>query len=370
MNGQEHSSLESWVALALVVLLAFACLLILLPFVSAAVWAAILCFSTWPGFVRLERLVKRRSLAAMIATLGLTAIIVTPFVIVGMTLSGNMADLVAAAQKLTHSWPSAPPSWIGGIPLVGGRLADYWTSVASGGIESFAYLKQYLPAAGVIALKTGRLIGDGILQIVLSLLISFVFYRQGETLADRLHRMVAHVAGDSGTHLLEVAGATVRAVVQGVFGTAALQGFLAGVGYLVAGVPGAIFLGFITFIVSPLPGGPTLVALPAAFWLYRQGWVGWAIFVVIWGMLVGALDNVVKPMLISRGGSTPVILILFGVLGGAFAFGLIGMFIGPTVLAVCYSLLDDWSSGPIPADPPLAAATPVAPSTAEREPLA
>src|SRR5260370_32685376 len=115
-------------------------------------------------------------------------------------------------------------------------------------------------------------------------MLSFFLLRQGEARSLRLHRGVDHVGGDSGTHLLDVAGATIRAVVQGVFGTAILQGFLAGVGFIIAGVPGAIFLGFVSFLVSPLPAGPTLVALPAAFWLFRQDSVGWAAFVLVWGL--------------------------------------------------------------------------------------
>jgi predicted PurR-regulated permease PerM len=160
--------------------------------------------------------------------------------------------------------------------------------------------------------------------------------------------VTSRIGGAEGSRLLTVAGTTMRAVVYGVLGTALLQGILAGVGYMMAGVPGAALMGFLTFVVAVIPGGPLLIAAPAVFWLYRRGSTAWAIFVVVWVVIVGNLDNVVRPFLISRGGgSTPLILVILGVLGGAIAFGLIGLFLGPTLLAVGYSLFEEWSSNTV-----------------------
>jgi predicted PurR-regulated permease PerM len=173
----------------------------------------------------------------------------------------------------------------------------------------------------------------------------FLFYRNGESAARRLAFTLNQIGGARGSHLLEVAGTTMRAVVYGVLGTALLQGVLAGAGFMIADVPGAALLGFFTFVVAVLPGGPLLVAAPAIFWLYHRGSGGWAIFIVVWMAIVGSLDHVVRPVLIARGGSdTPLVLIIFGVLGGAMAFGLVGLFLGPTLLAVGYKLFDEWSS--------------------------
>jgi predicted PurR-regulated permease PerM len=205
-------------------------------------------------------------------------------------------------------------------------------------------LAKLLPTVKTIAVEGGKVLGSGILQILLSLLIAFFFYRDGDTLAAGLSAGIYRIGGERGDEMLEMAGATVRAVVYGIIGTAAAQGALAAFGFLIAGVPGAAFLGFVTFLMSMIPGGPALVAAPAAYWLYRQGFNGWAIFIVIWGLMDSSIDNVIKPLLIRRGVDTPIILVMLGVFGGAVAFGVIGLFIGPTVLALGYALYVEWTS--------------------------
>jgi predicted PurR-regulated permease PerM len=348
MNGDTESarSIELWIGLAAVALLIAGCLLILRPFISAALWAAILCFTTWPIFLRLDAaLGARRTLSAFIATLALAAIIAAPLAILGATLAGNISSLTSAAQRLVHQGPPKPPGWIANIPLVGGQFVNYWNELSESSTARIAELTKWLPAVKEFVLGSGRAVGNGIFQIILSLLIAFFLYRDGEAAARRLRATIDRIAGEAGEPLLELAGATVRSVLYGVLGTALLQGVLGAVGFAVAGVPGAPFLGFLTFLVSAIPAGPLVIAAPAAFWLYRQQATGWAVFILIWGLLVGGLDNVVKPVLISRGGgTTPVILVMLGVLGGAMAFGLIGLFLGPALLAVGYSLFAAWSS--------------------------
>jgi predicted PurR-regulated permease PerM len=343
---ESEENIELWIGLAAVVLLVAGCLLILRPFISAALWAAILCFTTWPIFLRLDAaLGGRRSLAALIATLALAAIIAAPVVILAETLANNISALTSAAQRLAHEGPPKLPGWVAEIPLVGNQFAHHWEELSESSSARIAALMKWLPTVTDFVLGGGRAVGSGIFQIVLSLLITFFFYRDGEAAADRLRATIDRVASGNGEQLLEVAGATVRSVLYGVLGTALLQGILAAIGFGLAGVPGAPLLGFVTLLVSAIPAGPLLVAAPAAFWLYRQGITGWAVFLMIWGLLVGGLDNVVKPLLISRGGgTTPVVIVMFGVLGGAMAFGLIGLFLGPALLAVGYSLFVAWSS--------------------------
>jgi predicted PurR-regulated permease PerM len=144
--------------------------------------------------------------------------------------------------------------------------------------------------------------------------------------------------------LLTVAANTVRGVVYGILGTGLVQALMAGIGYFIAGVPGAALLALLTFFLSVVPVGPPLVWIPAALWLFHQGSTGWGIFMLAWGVLVSSVDNVVKPWLISQGSDLPFILIFFGVLGGALMFGFIGVFIGPTLLAVGYRLVEEWAS--------------------------
>lgn len=345
-EAKTFARVEVWIGATVAALLAFGCLLILRPFISAALWALILCFTTWPLFTRLEGIVGgRRTLAASIATLVLASIVVTPVAILVTSLSRNITEVMVASQRLIHEGPPPLPAWVANLPMVGNRLSAYWTEVNQSGSARLAEIARLLPAAKRFVLGSGRALGEGIFQIVLSLLLVFFFYRDGEAAAERLSATINRIGGDEGIQLLGVAGATMRAVVYGILGTALVQGVLAATGFIIAGVPGAVLLGFITFILSPFPGGPALVAAPAAFWLYRQDSLGWAIFMIVWGLFVSGIDNLVRPLLISRaGGTAPLILVLLGVIGGAMAFGLIGLFLGPTLLAVGYSLFEAWST--------------------------
>jgi predicted PurR-regulated permease PerM len=340
----KRSSIESWIGGAAVVLLGLLCLLVLRPFISAALWAVILCFTTWPLFLRLESLLGgRRTLSALIATGLLTAIIVVPVVILGATLTDNVSSLIKVGQKLILAGPPSPPDWVASIPMIGGHVADYWNYLNESSSVRLQELARLLPAAKTIVLWCGSAIAAGIFQISLSLLSAFFFYRDGHAAASQVRTALHQIAGDGGDRLFELAGATIRAVVYGVLGTALLQGVVAAVGFAIAGVPGSVSLGFVTFVMSFLPGGPLIVATPAALWLYREGSMAGAVFMIAWGLMVGMLDNVVKPLLISRGGSTPMILVMLGVLGGALAFGVIGMFLGPTLVALGYSLFEQWA---------------------------
>jgi predicted PurR-regulated permease PerM len=344
VDRKGRNQVELWIGGAAIVVLGVLCVLVLRPFFSAALWAAILCFTTWPLYLRLETVLGgRRTLSALIATLLLAAVVAVPVAILGATLADNVKALISATQKLIHEGPPSPPGWVASVPLVGNHIADYWNSLDESSSVTLQQMAKLLPAAKSIVLWGGSAVADGIVQIILSLLIAFFFYRDGHSAAIQLKAALHRIAGTEGDRLLELAGATIRAVVYGILGTSLLQGVVAAIGFAIAGVPGAVSLGFVTFILSLMPGGPLMVAGPAAFWLYRQGSTAWAVFMMAWGVMVGAMDNVVKPVLISRGGSTPMILIMLGVLGGALAFGLIGMFLGPTLVALGYSLFEQWS---------------------------
>jgi predicted PurR-regulated permease PerM len=344
-DGKTRALIESWMGPAAVVTLGFTCLLILRPFISAALWAAILCFTTWPLFTRLEAIFGgRRMLAAAFATLLLSGIIIGPVAILVSRLSANVTEIIEASRKLVHEGPPAPPAWLASLPLVGTRLAARWSLLSMSSAERVAEGLKWLPAMKDVLLGSGRALGEGVFQVALSLLMVLFFYRDGEAAATRLTASINRIAGVRGNRLLLIAGATIRAVVYGVLGTALLQGVLAGAGFLIAGVPGASLLGFLTFLVAVIPGGPILVGAAPAVWLYHRGSIRKAIFIAVWIMVVGNLDSIVRPFLITRGSNTPLILIVLGVLGGAMAFGLIGLFLGPTLLAVGYSIFDEWSA--------------------------
>jgi predicted PurR-regulated permease PerM len=208
-------------------------------------------------------------------------------------------------------------------------------------------------------LKGGLVLGGGLIQLALSIFITFFLFRDGVAAGGHLTIAVERIAGEQGKHLLTVAGKTVRGVVYGILGTALLQAVMMGIGLLIAGVPGAALLALLTFFASIVPiVGTGLVWVPAALWLFHQGLTGWGIFVLIWGVGVANIDNFVKPWLISQGSNLPFILIFLGVVGGALTFGFIGVFLGPTLLAVGYRLLAEWISShrtvPAPTAPPAA----------------
>jgi predicted PurR-regulated permease PerM len=339
-----HSTVEQKLGWSILALVLGGCLLVLLPFVSALLWAVVLCFSSWPLYRRLVGLVGgRRTLAAFLMTLAMFCVFLLPVVIVGATLGDNVQDLTTAARKWREAGPPPPPDWLANLPKVGPKVAASWRSLAADTSKLIELARKAFELLGALLLTGGLALGRGLAQLALSILIAFFLFRDGSVAANRLSTAVGWVAGKQGKHLLDVAGSTVRGVVYGILGTAFVQAVMAGIGFLVAGVPGAGFLALLTFFLSVVPIGPPLIWIPASLWLFHQGSNGWGIFMLIWGVALSSVDNFVKPWLISQGSAMPFLLIFFGVLGGAMAFGFIGVFIGPTLLAVGYGLVKEWA---------------------------
>lgn len=336
---------ERYLGWAAALLLLGGCLIVLKPFASALLWAVVLCVSSWPVYRKLLGWVgNRRTLAAAAMTLGMILILLLPFIIVATTLADNIKELTGAVRNWIQAGPPAPPEWLGKIPGVGQTLVDNWRNFSVDTAKLWEHAQQWIEPATSWLLKGGLLLGGGLLQLALSIFIAFFLFRDGAAAARRLLQAVERLGGEQGGRLLEIAARTVRGVVYGILGTALVQAVLAGIGFLIAGVPGAALLALLTFFASVVPVvGTALIWLPAAIWLFHQGATGWGIFMLIWGLGVGNVDNIVKPWLISQGSDMPFILIFFGVLGGALAFGFIGVFLGPTLLAVGFRLLEAWS---------------------------
>jgi predicted PurR-regulated permease PerM len=256
-----------------------------------------------------------------------------------------VSDLTAAVRGWVDTGPPGPPSWLAKIPF-GHRAVAYWETLAANSAKLLEETKRLIEPASALLLVVGKILVSGVFQLALSLLILLFLFRDGLSVAERLDTMVERVAGERGHRLLILAGATVRGVVYGILGTALVQAVLAGIGFFIAGVPGAGMLALLTFFLSVVPVGPPLVWVPAMFWLFHEGSLGWAIFMLVWGIGVSSIDNVVKPWLISQGSDLPFLLIFFGVLGGALTFGFIGVFLGPTLLAVGYRILTEWAVTP------------------------
>ena len=340
----EALAVERLLGLALLALLALGTFIILRPFISALLWAVIITYSTSGLNRRLQQWLNgRRSLAALFSTLLIGTLIVFPLVLVSATLAESAAGLVADAREALDRGIGAPPQWLSELPLIGPRLQDYWGTVAAGEANFAATLKPYVSTAGGWLFSVLASFGGGILELVLSLVIAFFLYREGGTAGSRLYAFSSRIGSERATRALDVAGGTIKGVVYGIVGTNLIQGVLSGIGFWVAGVPGAFLLGFLCFFLTMVPLAPTFIWLPSSLYLFYNGSTGMAIALAIWSFLIfNPLENVLRPYLISRGSDLPILLILLGMLGGLAAFGLLGIFVGPTILAVGYGLLIDW----------------------------
>jgi len=336
--------IERNIGWAVLLALLVGCLLVMRPFVSALLWAAILCSASWPLYRRLLRLVRyHHTLAASLMMLAMALIVLVPFAIVGTSLAQNVNDLTDAVKSWIQAGPPAAPAWLGRVPLVGAQAVQTWQNFASDTGALMQKAKDWIPTISAWLLEGGLLLGHGLLQLTLSIFIAFFLFRDGASISGRVTTAIDRIASKRGLRLLTVARNTIHGVVYGILGTALLQAMMLAVGLLIAGVPGAVLLGLLTFFVSIIPVlGTGLITIPAAIWLFYQGSIGWCIFVIIWGLAVGALDNVVKPWLISQGSDMPFLLIFFGVIGGIVIFGFIGVFVGPTLLAVGYRITEEW----------------------------
>jgi predicted PurR-regulated permease PerM len=321
-----------------------ATLWVLAPFWSSLFWAAVLAFASWPLMRLLTRLFNGRATAAAATlTAGWMLIVAVPLLMLGFNLARHVKDAEKLARSLQADGLPPPPDWLSGLPMIGQQLNEAWLTVDAQGSAMFASLQPYLGGMGNWVLARSAQIGTGVIELVLSLVLVFFFYRDGPRLALIFEHALERLIGSRAAHYRQLIAGTVQRVVNGVIGTAAAQAILALIGFLIVGVPGAVVLGILTFGLSLIPMGPPFLWLPITGWLAYHGDYGLAIFLFLWGtFVVSGVDNVLKPYLISRGGNLPLVVVLFGVFGGLLAFGFMGLFLGPVLLAVAYSLIDDW----------------------------
>jgi len=334
------------VRIALVTLLALGCFLILQPFIAAILFAAIVCVTTWPLHAwLLARLGDRPALTSALMILLLMLVVVLPMFFLAVSVADAVPPLADKLRGLVLRAAMGPPEWLGSIPFIGEQLDAYWHSLAESREEFNKLLKQLYDPARRVLLTVVALTGEGLLQLVLVLFIAFFFYRDGPALGERLQDSSRRLGGALGEQMLALARSTVMGVMVGIVGTAAAQALVTLIGLLIAGVPGAMLLAAATFFLSMIPIGPPLVWGAAAFWLYDQGQTGWAIFMAVYGVaVISSVDNFVKPLLISRTASLPILLIALGVFGGVLAFGFIGIFLGPVLLALGLVLAEKWTA--------------------------
>jgi len=320
---------------------------IMRPFLLALIWATTISVATWPIMLRLQSwLGGKRSLAVAGMTLALLLVFVVPFALAILTIVNHADQIVGWAKGLaTYSLPP-PPDWVGKLPLGGSKLSEAWQEVAAVGPGGLR--ERLVPYAGAIVkwfVEQAGTLGAMFVQFLLTVVIAAVLFSGGETAARGVKRFARRLAGQHGEDAVVLAAQTIRGVALGIVLTALIQSLLAGIGFAVTGVPAAVLLAAVIFILALAQLPPILVMAPAVIWLYWKGDPVWGTVLLVWTIVVSAIDNVVRPLLIRKGVDLPLLMIFTGVIGGLIAFGIVGLFIGPVVLAVTYRLIEAWVAG-------------------------
>ncbi len=324
---------------------AIGCVLVLRPFLSAILWAAILAFTTWPLFeyVRVRARTGRTGTAAiMVATVAV--VVVLPLALAAPGGADDADQLRRLLQDAAAAGlPKAPP-WLPDVPVAGRALSELWNSWAADLEVMVDFFRPYFGMAAEFGLSLLLGLAGGALQFLLALFVAFFFFVSGDRLAQVLAALLRRIAGPQAERLIVVTGATIRGVVYGILGTAIVQGILTTIGLWGAGLPRPLLLGVVAGGLSVLPVGAPVVWVPAALWLLSQGHTWRGLLLAAYSVVfISGADSVIRPFFIARGAQLPFLLTMLGVLGGALAFGLLGIFVGPVLLGVGYTLVLEWA---------------------------
>jgi predicted PurR-regulated permease PerM len=344
MGNGKRDLTRTTLAVSVIAILAISCFWILQPFLPAALWATMIAVATWPLMLRLqERLWGQRWLATTVMTLALLLIVIVPLWLVVAAVVANTDVLVAWAESLRSLKLGAPPQWLVDLPMVGAAAERLWTHVAASGINGLA--AQAAPYAGTVVRWAGSQLGGLgllLLQLLLTVIFTAIMYASGEQAAEAVRRFGRRLAGARGETSVQLAAHAIRGVALGVVVTALCQALLGGISLVIAGVPFAAILTALMFLfcVAQIGAGPVMFG--AVIWLYWSGENGWGTFMLACAIVVTTMDNFLRPILIRASADLPLLLVFVGVIGGLVAFGLVGIFIGPVVLTVAYTLLKAW----------------------------
>jgi len=326
--------------------LIIATLWVLQPFLAAIIWATMVVVATWPVLRWVQAMLwNSRALAVTVMTLILLLLFMVPLALAIGTIMQNSDQIVEWTRSIAYFQIPAPPDWVASLPFIGDKAAAAWQQAAdSGGKELMGKLAPYAGAMAKWATSKFGSIGLLFVQFLLTVIISTVMFAGGESAAAAVKRFGHRLAGPRGENIVVLAGQAIRGVALGVGVTAVVQSVLGGIGLAIVGIPTAGLLTAVMFMLCIAQLGPGLVLIPAVIWVYWSGDTGWGTFLLVWSVIVVMLDNFLRPVLIKLGADLPLLLILAGVIGGLFAFGLVGIFVGPVVLAVAYTLLGEWIS--------------------------
>jgi predicted PurR-regulated permease PerM len=338
-------------------------LYVLRPFLPGLIWATTIVVATWPVMLAIQRRCgNRRWAATTVMLLILLIVIVLPLYHAISTLALHGSEIMAAIKALPSYALPPPPGWIHDVPIVGERAAHEWQTLSDAGAGGLlAKIEPYVSIAARWMLAHAAVVGVFVIHMFVTVIIAGILYTQGEAAAHFITRFATRIAAQRGAEAVKLAALSIRAVALGIVVTAVTQSALGGIGLWVAGVPAAGILTAVMLMFCLAQIGPLLPLLGSVAWLFYHDQRIAAILLLIWSVMIGMLDNVLRPILIKRGVNLSMLLILSGVLGGMFAFGIVGLFIGPVILAVTSTILNAW----INEQPPLAQVEPV---TGERVP--
>ncbi len=317
---------------------------VLRPFIPPLIWAATIVIASWSLMRRVQDwLWNSRTLATIVMTLALLLLFFVPLGFAIGTVVENADTVVGWLRTLAELPRNPPPEWLGAIPLAGSKLVALWTELGQSNLNSvLAKITPYAGAFAGQALKQAGVIGSLGAEFLFTVVLCAILYQYGEGAADRALGLARRLAGERGARTARLAADSVRGVALGVVVTALVQSVLAALGLAMVGIPAITLLTAVMVLLSIAQIGTLPVLIPATLWVFSTGQTGWAIALGLWTVFVATMDNVLRPWLIRQGADLPLLLIFAGVIGGLLAFGLIGLFIGPVVLAVTHTLLDAW----------------------------
>jgi predicted PurR-regulated permease PerM len=319
---------------------------IMRPFLIPLVWAVIIVISTWPVLLKLESLLGgKRGLAVTIMTLLILLIVLIPLILAVLAIVNNADDLIARIRALSTTVPLMPP-WLEKIPLAGSKLAAKWGEFAAlTADQRTAMVTPYVKTALLWFIAQAGNVGMTLVQFLLTAIITAILYAQAETVRSGILSFVRRLAGQRGENVAVLAAMAIRGVAMGVVLTALIQTAIGGIGLVVVGVPAVAILIAIMFMLCLAQIGPALVLIPVIIWLYMTQGAFWGTVLLAFTIPALTLDNIIRPILIKKGADLPLLLIFAGVIGGLIAFGIIGLFIGPVMLAITFTLIKFWVSG-------------------------
>lgn len=343
-----HRALEVAIHVGLVVLLTTACLMILRPFLPLIAWGIVIAIAVYPAYRKLNRLIGGRDkLAAILCTLLFLAVLIVPVVLLAQTLVEGIQTLTAQVKNGTIGIPP-PPESVGTWPLIGPTVKSIWNMASTnltGLLHSVApQIKALVPE--LLSASAG--LGLTVLQFILSILVAGFLLANASGCAAISRSLANRLFGSQGPEFEDLAGSTIRSVTNGILCVAVIQSVLAGLGFMVGGLPGAGLWTLIFLLAAVLQVGG-LVLIPAVIYMFAIASTTKAVLFLLWCIVVGLIDNVLKPMLLGRGVAVPIAVVFLGAIGGFLAMGTIGLFVGAIVLSVGYKLFLAWLEGPVAA---------------------